>query len=466
MKMIAILLTLTTTIFAANSMEGTALLEQISGAVAELAERAKPATVSIKCTICSQGADFSSPYDMFGDDFFRRFFGPQNPQKEQQQTTGGSGFIVSADGYIVTNNHVIKDAKQVTVTLNDGREFQATVKGSDSRTDLAVLKIDVNELPYLNFGDSDNLRAGEMVFALGNPFGLEGTITSGIVSAKGRQDLGIATYEDFIQTDAPINRGNSGGPLLNVRGEVIGVNTAILSSSGGYMGVGLAIPSKMVEPVMDQIMNNGTVKRGYLGIVMQPIDKELCDALNLDKPEGILVSEVVKGSPAEKGGLQQGDMILQYNGKPVKNINKFRNDIAIMNPGDTIQLKIRRNNKQKTISIVLGSQSEGEVSSVELTQKLGIELENLTPEWASRLGYSSDVNGVVISKVKPGSPAATAGLRPSFLITGVAIDWNNQKAVKNIGELDAALQELGNKKYIILIVRHQNFQRYYTIKLN
>lgn len=465
-KLIAILIgaiSLTSAWAASPKMEGVTLLEQISEAIAELAEKAKPATVSIKCTLCSQG-EYSNPYDMFGDDFFRKFFGPQFPQGQQQQTSGGSGFLVSSDGYIVTNNHVIKDATQVTVTLNDGREFQANVKGSDPRTDLAVIKIDASNLPYLVFGDSDALRAGEMVFALGNPFGLEGTITNGIVSAKGRQDLGIATYEDFIQTDAPINPGNSGGPLLNVRGEVIGVNTAIFSRSGGYMGIGLAIPSKMAQPVVDQIMDQGSVKRAYLGIILQPVDKELSDALCVSK-EGILISDVVKGSPAEKAGLQQGDIILQYNGKAVKNVTKFRNDIAMMTPGQKVELRILRNNKEKTLTVELGTQEHGEGMSAELMQKLGIELENLTPEMAARLGYTSDVSGVVIAKVKPGSPAALAGLRSGYLITGIAIDWNNQQAIKNIAEFDANLQKLGDKKYVILIVRHQNFQRYYTLKL-
>lgn len=448
---------------------GATLLEQISEAFTELADKAKPATVSIKCMIAEGQQEFANPFDMFGDDFLRRFFQQhgQQFQQPQQQVAGGSGFIVSADGYVVTNNHVIKDAKQITVTLNDGREYEAVVKGSDSRTDLAVLKIEEKALPFLNFGDSDSLKAGEWVVAVGNPFGLEGTVTKGIVSAKGRQDLGLAPYEDFIQTDAAINPGNSGGPLLNMSGQVVGVNTAIFSRSGGHMGIGLAIPSKMVQPVIDQIVDKGAVKRAYLGIILQPVDKELGDAVGLDKQEGILISDIIKDSPAFKAGLQQGDIILQYNDTPIKNLNKFRNEIAMMNPDSSVKLQVFRNNKKQNITVHLGSQIDGEVATAELTQKLGIELENLIPDKASALGYSSDVSGVIISKIKPGSPAAAAGLRPSFLITGVAVDWNNQKPIKNIGELDAALQQLGDKKYVILIVRQgQNFQRYYTIKLN
>jgi len=461
-------LALTTSGFISASPQatrGTTLLEQISEAFTELADIARPATVSIQSIVSASGQEYANPFDMFGDDYLKRFFGQQYGQQPQQKTAGGSGFLVSPDGYIVTNNHVVKDATQITVTLNDGREYTAVLKGTDSRTDLAVIKIEEKALPYLTFGDSDALKVGEWVVAAGNPFGLEGTITKGIVSAKGRQDLGIAPYEDFIQTDAAINPGNSGGPLLNVRGEVVGVNTAIFSRTGGYMGIGLAIPSKMVQPIIDQIMQNGSVKRAYLGIILQPIDKELSDALGLDKPEGILISDIVKDSPAAKAGLQQGDIIIQYNDQPIKNLNKFRNEIAMMAPGSDIKLKILRNNKVKTLTVCLGCQNDGEVSSAELSQKLGIELENLTPELASKLGYSSDVGGVVISKVKPGSPAAMAGLRSTFLITGVAVDWNDQKPVKTMGEFEAALQELGDKKYIILIVRHQNYQRYYTIKL-
>ncbi len=456
-----------------KAMSGASLLEQTSQAFTQIADSAMPATVFIKSQIATQ-QQFVNPFEMFGDnDIFRRFFGQQGQQpfgqqfqqQPQQQLSAGSGFLVSTDGYIVTNNHVIKDATQITVTLNDGREYPATVKGVDSRTDLAVLKIEEKDLPYLTFGDSDGLKIGEWVVAIGNPFGLEATLTQGVVSAKGRQDLGIASYEDFIQTDAAINPGNSGGPLLNLQGDVIGVNTAIFSRSGGYMGIGLAIPSRMAQNVIDQILDTGTVQRAYLGIVLQPVDKELSVALGLEKQEGILISDIVKESPAAMAGLVQGDIIVQYNDKTVKNVSKFRNDVAMMNPGTDLKLKILRNNKPMTIAVNLGSQKEGEVITAEVIQKLGLEVENLTSELAAKLGYSNDVNGVVISKVKPGSPAAITGLRAGYLITGAAINYN-QKPIKNTTEFDETLKEIGEKKHIILIVRHQNFQRYYTLKLN
>jgi serine protease Do len=449
---------------------GANLLEQTSQAFTHIADKAMPATVFIKVQIQSQAAEFPNSFEMFGDEFFRKFFGPQfqNPhgQQPQQQMGGGSGFLISQDGYIVTNNHVIKDASQITVVLNDDREYTATIKGVDPRTDLALIKIDEKNLPFLTFGDSDKLRVGEWVVATGNPFGLEATLTVGVVSAKGRQDVGVASYEDFIQTDAAINPGNSGGPLLNLQSEVIGVNTAIYTRSGGYMGIGLSIPSKMAEHVINQLMNEGNVKRAYLGIILQPVDKELSDALNLEKQEGILVSEVMKDSPASKAGLENGDIIIQYNGKPVKNVNKFRNDIAMMMPGSEIKLKILRNNKPMTILAILSAQSEGEAISSEMIQKIGLQIENLTPETAGKLGYASDVEGVLITKVKPGSAAANAGIRPSFLITGVAFSQNTQKKIRNVTDFEEAFKEIGDKKHVILIIRHQNYQRYYTLKIN
>jgi serine protease Do len=460
---------LLTTSFTPIPEQTIPLLEQLSDAFTHLADRAKPATVSIRCTITVPEEDQMNPFEMFHDDFFKRFFGPHgspfhNP-RPQQQISGGSGFIVSPDGYIVTNNHVIKNASEITVILEDGREYPAVAKGTDSRTDLAVIKIEETDLPSLSFGDSDALKAGEWVVAVGNPCGFEGTVTKGIVSAKGRQNLGLAPYEDFIQTDAAINPGNSGGPLLNVKGEVVGVNTAIFSRSGGYMGIGLAIPSRMVQPVVEQIMAKGSVKRAYLGITLQPLDKELSDALDLKKTQGIVISDVLKESPADQAGLQQGDIITEYNDKPIKNVNTFRNEVAVMTPGETIKLKVLRNKKLHTITASLGTLPQEEISISEITKKLGIELENLTSDLSAKLGLHSDATGVMISKVKPNSPAALSGLRPTGVITGIALDWNNQKQIKNIAELDEALKEIGDRKYVILIVRYQDFQRYYTIKL-
>ena len=455
-----------------NNAKETTSLEQTSQGFTKIAKKAMPATVFIKSQINPQqinGFEQQSPFDSFGDDFFRRFFGtpfgPMQQMPQQPQIAGGSGFFVSADGYIVTNNHVVKDSNQITVVLNDGREFPATVSGTDARTDLAVLKINENNLPYLTFGDSDDLEIGEWVVAIGTPFALESSLTVGVVSAKGRQDLGITSLEDFIQTDAAINPGNSGGPLLNMQGQVVGVNTAIMSRSGGYMGIGFSIPSHMVQHVIDQIMNSGGVKRAYLGIVLQAIDKELADALGLEKMEGVLVSEVMKDSPAAKGGLLQGDVILLYNDKTVKNVSKFRNDIAMMDPGQEIKLKVLRNNHAIDLKMPLGVQSDSELISAEMSQKMGIEVENITPELAAKLNYPSETIGVVITKIVPGSPAQMANLKPGYLITGVAGHGNEPKMVKNTAEFDAALKELGPRKHVILIVRHQNFQRYYTVKV-
>ncbi len=461
---------LTTAAFGADSKKladtGANLLEQTSLAFTQIAKKAMPATVFIKATVQPGEMQQQQP-DPFQDDFFRRFFGqPLQPQQQQPQMSSGSGFIIRQDGYIVTNFHVVKDTNEITVILNDGREYMATLKGSDPRTDLALLKIEETGLPFLTFGDSDELEVGEWVVAIGNPFGFNASLSVGVVSAKGRQDLGIASYEDFIQTDAVINPGNSGGPLLNLQSQVIGVNTAIFSRTGGYQGIGFSIPSKMVNNVIEQILNGGIVKRAFLGIVLQPVDKELCDALSLDKQEGVLISEIVKDSPAQKAGLQQGDIILSYNDKQAKNVAKFRNDIALMNPDTDLKLKILRNGKVMTMTVRLGSQSEGEEVTAEVVSKIGLEIENLSPELASKLGYSSEVDGVVITKVKAGSSAANAGLRPGFLITGVAVNWNNQKRVKNLTEFNDAMKELGDKKHVILIVRHQNFQRYYTLKIN
>ena len=450
--------------------EFLAFLESRHPPTSKIAEKAIPATVSIKVTIAPQ-YDTQDFFGGFNDDFFRHFFGPnfspfqgQKPEP-QPQMGGGSGFLVTKDGYVVTNYHVVKDATQIMVLLNDGREFTAAIKGTDPRTDLAVLKIEEDDLPFLSFGDSDALKVAEKVVAIGAPFGLEATVTDGIVSAKGRQDLGTATWEDYIQTNAAINPGNSGGPLLNEKGEVIGVNSAILSRTGGYMGIAFSIPSNMARHIVDQILNDGAVKRAYLGVILQQIDQTLADALELGKPEGILVAEISKDSAAAKGGLLQGDVILEYNGKAAKNVAKLRNEIGLMEPGQVINLKILRNKKAVAISIPLGSQNDPEFLSTEFTQKLGIELENLSQEICGKLNFPSSTEGVLISKVKPGSPAHAAGLKSSFLITAVAASPNEPIPIKSTNDFNAALKQLKDRKHILLIVRHQHYQRYYSVKM-
>jgi len=461
--LIAALILTTATLSAAKPDKGTTLLENISDTFTHVAEKAMPATVSIKVQIQPSEAENGYPMNPMHDEFFRRFFGGGFgvPQQAPQQPImgGGSGFIIRADGYIATNYHVIKDATEITVMLNDGREYTATVKGSDPQTDVAVLKIDEKDLPFLTFGDSDDLKIGQWVAAIGSPFGLEGSFTVGVVSGKDRQE------QNWWQTNAAINHGNSGGPICDLQGVVRGIATAMYTTQGGgNIGISFAIPSNVANRVTDQIINGEAVKRGYLGILLQPLDKELADAMSLNK-EGVLISEVMKGSAAEKGGLKQGDVILSYNDKPVKSVSKIRSDISLMSPGSEIKLKVLRDNKPMNLSVTLGTQEQTEAILSEITQKMGLEVENLSPELAAKLGYNAETPGIVISKIKPGSSAALAGLRPGFLVTGVAVGSGTQKPVKTVAEFEEAIKQLAGKKYAILIVRHQNFQRYYTLKL-
>ena len=321
-------------------------------AFSSVAKQASPAVVFVKVEInASDNQNFGvpegqSPTLPYNDEFLQRFFGFQGkPQQPQPQIGQGSGFIVSADGYIMTNAHVVKGADKIEVTLNDGEVKIATLIGADPHTDVAIIKIDTKNSPYLKLGDSESLEVGEWVVAIGSPFQLQASVTKGIVSAKGRQGLNITDLEDFIQTDAAINPGNSGGPLLDLDSNVIGINTAIVSRSGGYMGIGFAIPSNMAKNVMDQIIKKGSVTRGFLGVSLQPVDKEIAAGFNLSKVEGVLISGIEKGSPAEKAGLQQGDIILEYNDKPIKSLQTFRYDISLMNPESKVNLKIIRKGK-------------------------------------------------------------------------------------------------------------------------
>lgn len=445
--------------------------DPLSQAFINVAKQATPAVVFIKVHVGGDSdfnefegpADPNSPFP-FGDDLFKRFFGlPPGKSTPPQPIGQGSGFFVTSDGYIMTNAHVVKNASKIEVALNDGQVVPATLVGKDVHTDIAIIKIEKinnSEFPFLRLADPDLIEVGDWVMAIGNPFGLEATVTTGIVSAKGRKNLQINTYENFIQTDAAINPGNSGGPLLNVvNGEVIGVNTAIFSKNGGYMGIGFAIPSNMAAYIMDQLIQKGSVTRGFLGVLLQPVDKEIAAAFKMAKAEGVLISTIEKGTPADKAGLEQGDIILECNGKPIQSVPEFRYELSSFPPGTEVVLKIYRKGKSFDKKIVLGAAED--IKGVNpISQKLGIEVQTLNADYAQQLGYKSTESGLVITKIKAGSLAAKAGLRPGFLIQAV-----NHDKVSSLEEYEAALTKRGFEKHILLLVRQGTLTKFYSLKM-
>jgi serine protease Do len=391
---------------------------------------------------------------------------PQQPDQgeppQQRRYGQGSGFIISRDGYILTNHHVVGDADKVTVQMEDGREFTAKVVGNDPRSDVAVIKIDAANLPVLQLGDSDALEVGDWVLAVGSPFGLSHSITAGIVSAKGRSSIGIADYENFIQTDAAINPGNSGGPLVDVDGRVVGMNTAIFSRSGGYMGIGFAIPVNMVKTIRDQLIEHGSVIRGYLGVAIQNLTSELAQSFNLEGQKGALVAEVTKDSPAEKAGLEQGDVIVEFAGKPVTEIGDFRNQVAMTPPGTARKITLVRDGERKTFEVTIGKlPGEKEAGEKEpgAVSELGLTVQPLTRELAQQLGYVGE-EGVLVSGVTPGSAAAEAGIRPGFLIQEV-----NRVPVKTPSEFQQAVAKTSREGTVLLLLRDRESSLYVALKL-
>src|SRR5512143_2417886 len=332
------------------------ILTQLSEAQSEVAAVATPSVVNISTTRVIKSRE-EGPFDLFDDPFFKRFFGDQFPHpnipKEHKEQSLGSGVIVSDDGYIVTNNHVIEKAQEIKVLLLNKKDYTAKLIGADPKTDIAVIKIDAKSLPALTWGDSNKLKVGEIVFAIGNPFGLNQTVTRGVISAVGRANVGIADYEDFIQTDAAINPGNSGGALINVRGELIGINTAILSRTGGYQGIGFAVPSSMAQQVMDSLVKYKKVVRGWLGVSIQDVTSDLAEEFGVKDLKGALVSGVMKGSPAEKAGIKQGDVILEYNGKTVEDTGHLRNMVSQTPIGSKVKVSIMRQKKTVELEVVV-----------------------------------------------------------------------------------------------------------------
>lgn len=456
----------------ASATEET-LLKQISKGFSQVAKKAIPAAVYIE----SQGVEnqkktsgqarpkkgpYENPFDYFNDEFFNRFFGfpyedQQKPNKKSSEMVRGSGFIVSEDGYIVTNNHVVENATKVNVTLHSGKKTTATVIGVDPKTDLAVIKIEEKNLPYLQFGDSDELEVGDWAIAVGNPFGLQASVTVGVVSAKGRNQLHVADFEDFIQTDAAINPGNSGGPLLDVEGRVIGVNTAIVTGSGGYMGIGFAIPSNMAQGIMAQLIKDGSVTRGFLGVTLQPVDSDLATFYKLDSTRGALVADVVKGSPADLAGIKQEDIILSYNGTPVDNLSAFRNQVSLMAPGSKIKLRVNREGKEIDLIVTVTTLPTDVSGPNNPVQKLGLKVQNLNPDIAQQLGYIED-KGVVVTYVEPKSKAEEAALRPGALIMAV-----NRKKVGSVEEFNAAINEASKQGKVLLMVRQGEAIRFIAL---
>lgn len=443
--------------------ENIQLAQKISQAFSIIAERSAPAVVYIETERVVTRVHPPLPFDFFGDEFFRRFFSPPR----YRERGAGSGFIISKDGYIVTNNHVIEGAQKITVKLLDGRTFSGKVVGSDPFSDIAVIKVDGQNLPTLPLGNSDLIRTGEWVIAIGNPFGLTHTVTVGVISAKGRTGIGLTDIEDFIQTDAAINPGNSGGPLLNMRGEVIGMNTAIFTRSGGYMGIGFAIPINIVKNVVEQIKTKGKVERGWLGVVIQDLNPALAEELKLKVTEGVLVTEVIPDSPAYKAGLKEKDVIIGLNGRPIRNSAELRSQILLIRPGTEVELEILRGGERKKIKAIIETPKKGVLTSKaerdqleELLEEFGLVIGDITPEIVRRFGIPANTKGVVILQVIPGTPAEIANLKPGMIIEEV-----NNKRIRNSLEFFDALKPSREKRSVLLGLRTQRGRFYITLSL-
>ena len=444
--------------------EAGEVLRVTGEAFSKIAESAMPAVVYISVEK-NVNAERFIPKGLDVPEFFGDQLKKFNPKPFRQQGQG-SGFIISEDGYILSNHHVVGDADTINVKLHDGRELEGTLVGTDEKSEVAIIKVDAKKLPHLKLGDSDKLRIAEWVLAIGNPFGLTETVTAGIVSAKGRNNVGIADYENFIQTDAAINPGNSGGPLLNTQGEVIGINTAIYSRSGGYMGVGFAIPVNMVKRIKDQLIAHGKVTRGYLGIMIQDLTPELAKTLDVKDTTGIIVSDVMADSAASEAGIEDGDIIVKLNGESVKGVGTFRNNVASHSPGEKLKLNILRDGKAEVITANLKAlpDDSGAVAKAPATSvdKIGITVESVDAEMAEQLGYKDeDISGVLVTKVAPNSPAAEAGIRDGHLITRVG-----KATVASAKEYRKAVAELGDSKKIVMRVQSPNGARFVVIKID
>jgi serine protease Do len=437
----------------------------------EIARSVKPAVVNIAASRSGKaGEGHGSPLD---DPLFRKFFGDElfkreTPPREPKERGQGSGVIVDATGLIVTNNHVVNKADEIRVFLSDKREFKGKLIGTDAKTDIAIVKIEATGLPSIPWADSDQLEVGEYVLAVGSPFGLTQTVTMGIVSAVGRASMGIAEYEDFIQTDAAINPGNSGGALVNVRGELVGINTAIFSQSGGNMGIGFAVPSNLSRAIMEQLVRTGKVVRGWLGVAIQELTPELASQFGLPETKGVLVSDVMEESPAKKAGFERADVIVDYDGKPMDSPTHLRNAVAQTPIGKKVSLKVLREKKPKTIEVTIVEQPKsvgpsGAEESRESAAPTGLlsdlEVRELTDELAARYGVKASERGVLVVGVKAGSTAEDMGVREGDLILEV-----NRKAVTSLKSYERAAAALAKDQAVLLLLKRKGQAIYLTLR--
>ncbi len=442
----------------------------------QIAKQQKPAVVNISTTriIKDHPNLFSDPFSRrtprdknhgFGnrwgrkkpfEDFFDQFFGGI-PRRQFKQKSLGTGFIINKDGYILTNNHVVENVDEIKITLSNQKEFEAKVVGKDPKTDIALIKIDSwKELPIVNLGDSDKLEVGEWVIAIGNPFGLEHTVTSGIVSAKGRV-LGAGPYDDYIQTDASINPGNSGGPLFNLRGEVIGINTAIIPEG---QGIGFALPINLVKEILEDLKEKGEVTRGWLGLVIQKVTPGLAKSFGLDEPVGALVSEVVPGSPAKEAGLQQGDIVTEFNDEKIENYSELSREAAKSRPGAKLKLKVLRNGKEKELTVIIGTFPKDERHAYmtgKVSSRLGMQVENITQQLQNYFALE-DNKGVVITKVEPDSPAEEAKIKAGSVIVSM-----NKQAVPDVDTYRKILAGAKPGDTLLLLLKQGTRTVYLTI---
>ena len=441
--------------------------KSLGQAFVEVAKKVQPSVVNVT----TEKTITMKPWDRYGEDFFKgspfedffKGFGitPREKGKEyrQKQRSGGSGVIVDKEGYILTNNHVVEGADKVKIRLNDGREFTATVKGQDSRTDLAVLQIKAKDLPVATLGDSDKLEVGEWAIAIGSPFGLEHTVTVGVISAKGRTGLGTGTYEDFIQTDASINPGNSGGPLINIDGEVVGINAMIIQPG---TGIGFAIPINMAKQILNDLIKQGKVVRPWLGISVQDLTPEMAEQFQVKEKEGVLVAQIHPGTGAEKGGLTSGDIIKALDDKAIKNVNELIKEIQKKKVGQKVKLSVVRDGKPTTIEVTLSAMPDKPeaMKEKEVEEKLGARIQELTPQLAARYRISAEIKrGVVVISVEEGSPADDLGLQEGDVILEI-----NRKKIETVKDFEKAIKDTNFEKGIVLRLHRRGNTFYHSFK--